>query len=115
MEHRPSDPEVVLAELSAPSDGDPGRAARRWADSGAMAVTGPADGPARQVPVSVTSRLDLAADTLARLGGPTVDGPALLGERAAIARFGRRGDVSVGGQARLLDAADGSVSRALSA
>ena len=109
MEHRPSDPEVVLAELSAPSAGDPGRAARRWADSGAMAVTGPADGPARQVPVSVTSRLDLAAHTLARLGGPTVDGPALLGERAAIARFGRRGDVSVGGQARLLDAADGPV------
>ncbi|MCQ3806623.1 MAG: CoA transferase [Acidimicrobiaceae bacterium] len=53
-----------------------------------------------------------AADDLARRTarwGTTVvvDGPALLGERAALSGMGRNGDTSVGGSARFVRAADG--------
>jgi hypothetical protein len=42
-----------------------------------------------------------------------VDGPALLGERAALAGLTRQGDVSCGGSTRLLPTADGWVAVAL--
>lgn len=80
-----------------------------WAASGGMALTGPVDDPPRQVPWPVATGLAGAAGALARLGGPGVDGPALVGERAAIAGLGRAGATSVGGLARLLEAADGPV------
>jgi CoA-transferase family III len=85
-----------------------------WAAGGAMALTGPVDGPPSLAPASVAVSLiaaaeDLAAQT-ARWGQRVVvDGPALLGERAAITSMVRRGDVSVGGSARFVAAADGWV------
>ncbi len=103
-----------LAGLSAVLDGpppavDPERALARWAGSGAMSLTGTADGRPRAVPPGLVGGLDLLADRLGRLGGPVLDGPALLGERAAAAGLRRRGATSVGGDAHLVDAADGLV------
>ena len=89
--------------------GDP---AERWAQSGGMSLTGRAGGPHLGVPHALPSVLDGLAKHLhqmtAALGRAVdVDGPALLGERAAIAGHGRSGDTSCGGVARLLPAADG--------
>ena len=66
-------------------------AALAWAASGAMSLTGAADGPPRQAPVPVATGLEAAAGALSQFGGIEVDGPALLGERAAIAGLGRAG------------------------
>lgn len=86
-------------------------AAMLWARSGAMALTGRADGP----PVLAPAALALAAQRCAesfcarvRRGGVALelDGPALLGERAALAGLSRRGRVSAGGASRLLPTAD---------
>jgi len=100
----------LVADLGRPVPGiGPDEALARWADSGAMALTGAADGPSRTVPAALVAGLDLVARRLAGLGGPTVDGPALLGERATAAAMGRRGATSVGGDAHLVDAADGLV------
>ena len=101
--------------LDAPGPGDP---TPRWAASGAMALTGRADGPPLLAPPGVVDGLHrLAARLTAQsgaLGTPvTVDGPALLGERAACTGATRRGDVSVGGATRLLRAADGWVAVSL--
>ena len=82
-----------------------------WAESGAMALTGLAGGP----PVAVPGRLAVAAAgalrAFAALAGDAavagIDGAALLGERAAIAGWARRGRVSVGGSCRLVRARDG--------
>lgn len=84
-------------------------AALAWAASGAMSLTGAADGPPRQVPVPVATGLEATAEALSQFGGIEVDGPALLGERAAIAGLGRAGTTSVGGRAYLLESADGPV------
>lgn len=86
--------------------------ARHWASSGAMALTGLADGPPLVPAGSTASHLAQLAGVLAdrtdRLGrAVAVDGPALLGERAAIAGFGRRGPVTVGGAGHMTAAADG--------
>ena len=52
---------------------------------------------------------DLGRQT-ARWGSAVViDGPALLGERAAFTGMERNGDTSVGGSARFVEAADGWV------
>ena len=78
-----------------------------WAASGAMALTGRGDGPPLLAPpAAVTGLLRLAA-ALREHTPVTVDGPALLGERAATAGFERHGDVSCGGATRLLPVADG--------
>lgn len=108
---RPGD---LLADLQAvldrpPPAVDPVPALERWAESGGMALTGSADGPPGAAPPGLVSGLDLLADRLGWLGGPLLDGPALLGERAAAAGLGRRGATSVGGDAHLVDAADGTV------
>ena len=56
---------------------------------------------------------DLAAVT-ARLGRAVrVDGPALLGERAALAGLSRQGGTSAGGAARLVPVVDGWMALAL--
>ena len=85
-----------------------------WASSGAMSLTGRRCGPPSTVPAGVASAMVAAADDLARQTarwGTTVvvDGPALLGERAALSGMGRNGDTSVGGSARFVRAADGWV------
>ena len=101
--------ELVLELDRPPPDMDPSRALERWAGSGAMVLTGRDDRRPRGVPVSLVSGLDLLAQRLADLGGPTVDGPALLGERAAVSGMRRRGATSLGGDAYLVDADDGTV------
>ena len=73
-----------------------------WAASGAMALTGRAEGAALLAPHSVAPTLDRLArrfGTLAAAFGRPVplDGPALLGERAALTGARRAGRVSVGG------------------
>jgi crotonobetainyl-CoA:carnitine CoA-transferase CaiB-like acyl-CoA transferase len=81
-----------------------------WARSGAMALTGAADGPPLLAPGPLASCARAAADAIALLAGErwrtTLDGPALLGERAAIFGASRRGTTSPGGTCRLLRAAD---------
>ena len=93
-------------------------AATEWARSGAMALTGRAGGAAVVAPAAVAVAARRAADTfcaLARHGGAmlSLDGPALLGERAAIAGLARNGRVAVGGGSRLLRSADGWVAVSL--
>jgi hypothetical protein len=84
----------------------------RWAASGAMMLTGEKDGPPRAPGWPVASAMAGAAMALAliteRLGCQVIiDGPALLGERAAHTGLQRRGTVSPGGSCRLLPALDG--------
>ena len=83
-----------------------------WASSGAMWLTGQRDGPPSAAPARVAEALVAAADDLAqqtaRWGRTVVvDGPALMGERAALTGMSRKGDTSVGGSARFVQAADG--------
>ena len=87
---------------------------RRWAASGAMHLSGPADGPPGAPRAPVASRLVGAAAVLRHLSGVVgktieLDGLALLGERAALRGLSRRGTTSAGGASRLLRAADGWV------
>jgi CoA-transferase family III len=78
-----------------------------WIDSGVAALTGRADGPALVPPGRAASiARELAAELAPGLPAG-VDGPALLGERAAFTGGTRRGAVSVGGACRLLPTADG--------
>ena len=81
--------------------------ARAWAASGAMALTGRADGPPLLAPGDLATCLDGAALALRLLaaarGMPlSLDGSALLGERAAIFGYHRNGTVSNGGACRLV-------------
>jgi len=74
-----------------------------------MFLTGRADGPALLAPPTVVERMTALAVSLAELSGVAVDGPALLGERAALAGLSRHGATSCGGATQLLPAADGWV------
>jgi len=83
-----------------------------WARCGAMSLTGcagdaPSLGPARLAAWADAS----AAELCVRVGlrGTTLDGAALLGERAAAAGLTRRGRVSPGGSCRLLATARGDL------
>ena len=83
-----------------------------WAASGAMMLTGEKNGPPCAPGWPVAPAMAGAAMALAliteRLGCRVdVDGPALLGERAAHTGLRRRGTVSPGGSCRLLPALDG--------
>lgn len=80
-----------------------GAAAQRWAASGAMALTGDPRGAPLVAPDGVVERIEALGTSAG------VDALGLLGERAAIAGFGRRGSVSCGGASRMLDTADGWV------
>jgi hypothetical protein len=92
---------------------DPDRSSvESWAASGAMALTGRAGAPALGPPEPLVPRLRAVAALLGRrsaeLGRPvTLDPLRLLGERAAIAGLRRQGQVSCGGNARLLRTGDG--------
>ena len=93
-------------------------AAAVWAASGAMWLTGRREGPPLGAPSGVVDVTQAAAERLRTMTAGTgrsvhVDGPALLGERAAIAGLARRGAVSCGGSTRLLRAADGWLAVAL--
>lgn len=76
-----------------------------------MALSGRPDGPPRLGAAAVAARADLLARNLRlRAGGDvfaTLEGAALLGERAALLGLARRGRVSPGGSCRLLRAGDG--------
>jgi len=89
---------------------DTREAAWLWAHSGAMWLTGHADGAPRACPAPLAACAQGAWLALAALC-PRLDARfdafRLLGERAAIAGLGRHGRVSAGGACRLLDTADG--------
>lgn len=72
----------------------------RWATSGAMALTGDADGPPLAPATAAASTAD---DLLAPFGL----GAEVLSERAAHLGLPRAGSTSAGGATRMLEAADG--------
>lgn len=96
-----------------------GHPARAWAMSGAMALTGRADGQAQLCPLPLASAVEgvvLALDALLVAHGhlpPRWPGVATLSERAAWLGLGRQGSRSAGGASRLLKAADGWFSLSL--
>lgn len=90
-----------LAEVSIPDT------TAAWAASGAMSLTGRKDGPALLAPPGVVVAMTRLASTICELSDVAVDGPQLLGERAALSGLFRQGDMSCGGGARILSAADG--------
>lgn len=92
---------------------------RAWASSGAMGLTGRAAGPPLPAPGDVATCLEGAALALRLLaaarGAPcSLDGAALLGERAAILGHGRNGSVSAGGSCHLVPGNDGWLAVSLS-
>jgi hypothetical protein len=90
-----------------PTDAPASDAARAYAASGAMALTGRPDGQPLPVAGTPAWTAAWASDRLAEITGAVVDGPALLGERAALLGFTRQGESSCGGGTRLLPCADG--------
>ena len=88
-----------------------------WADSGAMSLTGHADGPPVLAPGPLATCARAALDAIRLVAGERwwsdLDGPALLGERAAIFGLARRGVVSPGGSCRILQATDGWIAISL--
>ena len=83
-----------------------------WARCGAMALSGLPDGPPLLAPAPLASASKGALLALRSLAGNAWRGGALdparlLGERAAVFGFDRRGSVSPGGSCRLIKAADG--------
>ena len=91
-----------------------------WAGSGAMALTGHADGPPQLVAGAPATKVreDLAAlaevAAAAGLDPSALPDERLLSERAAIMGLGRNGRISAGGASRLLPSADGAVAVTLS-
>jgi crotonobetainyl-CoA:carnitine CoA-transferase CaiB-like acyl-CoA transferase len=102
--------------VRSPSGGDP-HPAIEWARSGAMALTGQADGPPLLAPGPLASCARATVDAIRLVAGdrwpPDLDGAALLGERAAILGLRRRGSTSPGGSCRILEAADGWIAISL--
>ena len=84
-----------------------------WALSGAMSLTGQADGTPLPCAAPLAACAQGAWLALASLCPQrfAADFPAyrLLGERAAIAGYQRRGRISAGGACRLIDTADGCI------
>jgi crotonobetainyl-CoA:carnitine CoA-transferase CaiB-like acyl-CoA transferase len=105
----------LLAALGAspqrPPSPVPTHPARRWADSGLMALTGAADGAPQMCPVPLASCADGALAALASLAPAAafadLHGAELLSERAALTGHTRNGRIAPGGSCRLLEAADG--------
>ena len=91
--------------------------ALRWAECGAMALTGRLDGPPLMCPVPLASCADGALLALAAIAeapdGVLPRGGELLTERAAMTGLSRSGRVSPGGGCRLLDCADGRIALTL--
>jgi crotonobetainyl-CoA:carnitine CoA-transferase CaiB-like acyl-CoA transferase len=100
-----ADLRVPVASVPGPADPDP---ALGWAASGAMALTGEPDALPRVPSGALASCAAGVGRALAALGARAPDDPAaLLGERAALSGYARRGRVAPGGACRLLRAADG--------
>jgi hypothetical protein len=80
-----------------------------WARSGAMALTGRRDGPARLCPAPLTACADGVLRAFEAIAGPLpgLSGSTLLTERAAIMGLTRNGTTAPGGSCRLLRADDG--------
>jgi hypothetical protein len=74
----------------------------RWADSGAMALTG-----TPEQPLGPPAGLVEGIDRVAARSFPGLDALALLGERAALMGLWRRGTTSCGGSCRLLPSRNG--------
>jgi hypothetical protein len=85
-------------------------AARAWAASGAMILTGHADGPPLLGPLTLPERATAATHAIAELtrGVVRLSWGALVSGRAALLGTRRRGRISPGGSCRLLRAGDGS-------
>lgn len=106
----------LLRPLGAEQTLPPGGAehpGRRWGESGLMALTGHADGPAQMFPAPLAACADGVGLALAALapdsGIERLARAERLSERAAIAGFTRNGTVAPGGSCRLLDTADGRI------
>lgn len=114
-------PSLLGTTALRPLDGS--ECAAAWAASGAMWLTGRPGGPPLFAPpllgpLGVAPFLQVLAERLMRLSsllGSSVvlDGPALLGERAAITGHQRQGEVSCGGASRLLRTLDGWIAVSL--
>ena len=91
--------------------------ALRWAECGAMALTGHRDGPPLMCPVPLASCADGAVLALAAIAGSPDGvlprGGELLTERAALGGLRRNGRIAPGGACRLLDCADGRIALTL--
>jgi hypothetical protein len=91
----------------------PEHPAESWARSGAMALTGTLEGPPLICPVSLAACAQGVARAFEAVAGrklpADLDPALLLGERAAISGYHRRGRVSAGGSCRLLKSGDGWV------
>ncbi|MCR9094947.1 MAG: CoA transferase [bacterium] len=106
---------LAAHDLDVPGPTDPkplgsASAAADWAASGAMALSGPRDGPPRLAPGAVASAA-LGAGALleamsAALAAGRLDWRGLLGERAAGFGHTRHGRTTAGGAGRLLRTAD---------
>ena len=96
-----------------PAHDSPIHPAVDWARSGAMALTGAHDGAPRLVRGPLASAMHGVTHFLERLvpgsALASLDGPALLGERAALVGLSRRGAQSAGGSARILATRSGSL------
>ena len=93
-------------------------AAAAWAASGAMSLTGHADGPPRLAPAGIALAAQQAGTTLDAWSGSgaardPIDPAALLSERAAHFGGTRSGRTSVGGHCRLLRTRTGWIALAL--
>ena len=100
------------------STDDDRRALAHWAASGAMALTGRADGPPLGPPDGLVPGLQRMAAVGRQRSGQVghelrLDPVVLLGERAAIGGLRRQGTTSCGGATRLLRATDGWLAVAL--
>jgi len=89
-----------------------------WARSGAMALTGRRDGPARLCLIPLAACAEGTLQAFEAIGErpflSPLFGSALLTERAAIAGLTRNGTISPGGSCRLLQARDGWIAANLS-
>ncbi len=84
-----------------------------WKRSGLMDVTGFADGPPLMSPIGVTAAADGALLALKSLAPDSalhdMTGAQLLGERARLNQYTRRGTISAGGSCRLFETMDGAI------
>lgn len=89
---------------------DAEESARAWAASGAMSLTGFADGPPLLGPAGLPGRLEAVTASIAdrTAGRVRLDWGTLVTGRAALLGTHRRGRTSPGGSCRLLRAADGA-------
>lgn len=82
-----------------------------WAQSGAASLSGRSGGPALDVPHALVRLATESAAAIAESSGALgrrieINGPALLGERAALMGLGRAGATSCGGATRVMPTAD---------